>query len=153
VARTAAQNPPQPAGRPVGYLLRHFLRHRRRKRGDTNDRVNLIGNPYLPSGRSRSDESNKWFNTAAFAAGAAGADGTLGRNVLSGPGSKDVDLGLFRIFKIREKMQLQVRGELTNAFNFINLSAPTLTPSSAAFGTIRTASATRQVQLGLRLIF
>jgi len=35
--------------------------------GVTNDRVNLAGDPYLSSGRSRSDISNEYFNTAAFA--------------------------------------------------------------------------------------
>jgi hypothetical protein len=48
---------------------------------------------------------------------------------------------------------LQARSEFTNAFNFVNLSSPTVTLSSAAFGTIRTAGTMRQVQLGLRLTF
>ena len=121
--------------------------------GNNNDRVNVVGDPYLDPHRSRSDVSNAWFNTAAFAAPAAGTDGNLGRNVLTAPGVRNVDLGLFRNFKIRERVTLQARGELTNAFNLVNLSAPTGTLSSAAFGTIRTAGATRQVQLGLRLTF
>ena len=121
--------------------------------GVTNDRVELVGNPYLDPHRSRSDVSNAWFNTAAFAAPAAGTDGNLGRNVLSAPGSKDVDMGLFRNFKFKERFNLQARGEFTNAFNFVNLSGPTVTLSSAAFGTIRTAGTMRQVQLGLRLTY
>ena len=121
--------------------------------GVNNDRVNLAGNPYLDPHRSRSDVSNAWFTTAAFAAPASGTDGNLGRNVLSGPGSRNVDLGMFRNFKFRERFNLQARGEFTNAFNFVNLSNPTLTLSSAAFGTIRSAGSMRQVQLGLRLTF
>ena len=121
--------------------------------GNNNDRVNVVGNPYLDPHRSRSDVSNAWFNTAAFAAPATGTDGNLGRNVLDAPGVRNVDLGLFRNFTFREHYVLQARGELTNAFNLVNLSAPTATLSSAAFGTIRTAGATRQVQLGLRLTF
>jgi hypothetical protein len=35
----------------------------------------------------------------------------------------------------------------------VNLSGPTTTLSSAAFGTIRTAGGMRQVQLGLRMTF
>jgi hypothetical protein len=66
---------------------------------------------------------------------------------------RDVDLGLFRNFKFAERFTLQARGEFTNAFNFVNLSAPTATLSSAAFGTIRSAGAMRNVQLGLRLTF
>ena len=121
--------------------------------GNNNDRVNLVGNPYLDPNRSRSDVSNAWFNTAAFAAPAPGTDGNLGRNVLSGPGSRNVDMGIFRNFKFKERMNFQVRGEFTNVFNLINLSAPTVTLSSAAFGTIRSAGATRGMQLGLRLTF
>ena len=121
--------------------------------GNNTDRVNVVGNPYLDPHRSRSDVSNAWFSTAAFAAPAAGTDGNLGRNVLDAPGVRNVDLGIFRNFKVRERMTLQARGELTNAFNLVNLSAPNGTLSSASFGTIRTAGATRQVQLGLRLTF
>jgi hypothetical protein len=121
--------------------------------GTNNDRVNVVGNPYLDPHRSRSDVSNAWFNTAAFAAPATGTDGNLGRNVLDAPGVRNVDLGIFRNFKVRERATLQARGELTNAFNLVNLSAPNGTLSSASFGTIRTAGGTRQVQLGLRLTF
>jgi hypothetical protein len=121
--------------------------------GNNNDRVELLGNPYLDPHRSRSDVSNAWFNTAAFAKPAAGTDGNLGRNVLSAPGYKDVDLGLFRNFKIKERFALQLRGEFSNAFNMVSLSAPTLTLSSAQFGKIVSASAMRNVQLGLRLTF
>ena len=53
--------------------------------GNNNDRVNVVGNPFLDPHRSRSDVSNAWFNTAAFAAPAASADGNLGRNVLDSP--------------------------------------------------------------------
>lgn len=121
--------------------------------GNNNDRVNVVGNPFLDPNRSRSDVSNAWFNTAAFAAPATGTGGNLGRNVMDAPGSRNVDLGLFRNFKIWERVTLQARGEFTNAFNMVNLSAPNGTLSAAAFGTIRTAGSMRQVQLGLRLTF
>ena len=90
--------------------------------GNNNDRVHLVGNPYLDPNRSRSDVTNAWFNTAAFAKPANGTDGNLGRNVLSGPGVKNVDMGLFRNIQLRERFNLQVRGEFTNAFNLVNLS-------------------------------
>jgi hypothetical protein len=52
-----------------------------------------------------------------------------------------------------ERMTLQARGEFTNAFNLVNLGAPTGTLSSAQFGQIRSAGSMRQVQVGLRLTF
>jgi hypothetical protein len=72
---------------------------------------------------------------------------------MDAPGAKNVDGGLFRNFKATERMTLQLRGEFTNAFNIVNLSAPTGTFSSAQFGQIRNASSMRQVQLGARLTF
>jgi Carboxypeptidase regulatory-like domain len=121
--------------------------------GNNNDRVNVVGNPFLDPNRSRSDVSNAWFNTAAFTKGANGTDGTLGRNVMTGPGNKNLDIGLFRDFKFGESMVLQARGEFTNALNLVNLSNPTGTLSSSLFGTIRGARDMRQVQLGLRLTY
>lgn len=123
--------------------------------GNNNDRANVVGSYYLDPSRSRSDVTNAWFNTAAFARPGAGTDGNLGRNVVDAPGSRNVDLGIFRNFKFAERFTLQARGELTNAFNFVNLSAPNGTFSSSAFGTIRTTptGSMRNVQLGLRLTF
>jgi len=121
--------------------------------GNNNDRPNLVGTPYLDPHRSRNDVSNAWFNTAAFTKPAAGTDGNLQRNLLDAPGVKNIDMGIFRNFRFTERFLLQARGEFTNIFNFVNLSAPTGTLSSANFGQIRTAAGMRQVQLGLRLTF
>jgi len=121
--------------------------------GNTNDRADTIGDPFLDPHRSRNDVSNEWFNIAAFSKGVAGADGTAARNLMTGPGSKNVDMGLFRNLKFKERMVLQVRGEFTNVFNLVNLSNPNAALNAAAFGTIRSAATMRQVQLGLRLTF
>jgi hypothetical protein len=121
--------------------------------GTNNDRANLVGNPFLDPNRPRSAAAAMWFNTAAFVRPATGQDGNSGRNILDGPGLKNVDLGLFREFRIRESVKLQFRAETTNAFNIVNLSNPNTTFSSSLFGTIRTARPMRQSQLGLRLTF
>jgi hypothetical protein len=121
--------------------------------GNTNDRADLIGDPVLDHNRSRSDVVAKWFNTDAFRQNAVGKDGTAGRNIIDGPGLKNVDLGLFRNFNFTERIKLQFRAEATNAFNIVNLSNPTTGQNSNTFGQIRTARAMRQVQLGLRLSF
>jgi hypothetical protein len=121
--------------------------------GNSNDRANLIGNPWLDPHRGQAIVINQWFNTAAFAIGANGTDGTAGRNILDAPGTKNVDLGLFRNFRIKERFTLQARGELSNAFNIVNLGTPGLTVGTALFGEIRSAGSMRQVQLGLRGTF
>ncbi|MBI4903021.1 MAG: TonB-dependent receptor [Acidobacteria bacterium] len=121
--------------------------------GTNNDRANLVGDPFLDPNRSRSQAASAWFNTAAFVANAVGTDGTSGRNIINEPGRKVVDLGIFRDFRVKEGLKVQFRGELTNGFNLVNLSAPTANLNSQAVGTIRNARAMRQVQVGLRLVF
>lgn len=121
--------------------------------GTTNDRANLIGNPYLDPGRSRAAVTAMWFNVAAFNQPANGADGNSARNLLNGPGLHNIDLGLFRNFALTERTKLQARGEFSNALNLVNLSNPTANITSSLAGQIRAAADMRQVQLGLRLIF
>lgn len=121
--------------------------------GNTNDRATTVGVPALDPHRGQSVVSAEWFNPAAFIPGANGTDGTSSRNLLDAPGAKNVDLGLFRNFRIHESILLQARGEFTNAFNIVNLSTPTASLSSSLVGQIRGAAAMRQVQLGLRLTF
>jgi hypothetical protein len=121
--------------------------------GNNTDRANLVGNPHLDPHRPESQVLAGWFNTAAFALSAPGQDGTSGRNILDAPGLKNIDLGLFRNFKIRERIQLQARAEATNAFNIVNLNIPNNTLTSRGFGTITAAGPMRNIQLGLRITF
>ncbi len=122
--------------------------------GVNNDRPNIVGNPVLNSHRSRSAVEAEWFNPAAFATPATGTEGNAARNLLEGPGYKDVDAALFRDFTFREHYTLQLRGEFTNLFNMVSLSNPSSSLSNpSTVGTIRTASGMRQTQLGLRLTF
>ena len=62
-------------------------------------------------------------------------------------------MGLFRKFSLRESMNLQFRGEFSNALNLVNLNGPTTTQNSPLFGQIRSPAQMRQVQVGLRLTF
>src|SRR6185369_808061 len=58
-----------------------------------------------------------WFDTSRFVAPPALTIGNVGRNILTGPGLVNLDLSIFRKFRIREGMTLEVRGE---SFNFTN---------------------------------
>ncbi len=120
--------------------------------GNNNDRAQLVGNPSISNPGSAA-----WFNTAAFARNApvsgAPVDGNSPRNFLDAPGYKDVDLAIFRTFKVRESLNLQFRAEAMNALNMANLNTPNATAGTANFGTITSAQPTRQIQLGLRLAF
>jgi len=103
-----------------------------------------------------------WFNTAAFAQNSASlvsgvaVDGNSGRNMLRGPTFKNVNLAISRDFNFKERLNLQLRADAYNVFNIVSLNAPTgngATAGSSTFGVITSASAMRQLQLGLKLSF
>ncbi|MBV9084890.1 MAG: TonB-dependent receptor [Acidobacteriaceae bacterium] len=121
--------------------------------GSTTDRPNIVGNPYLSPNRSRAAVTQMWFNINAFVPNPIGTDGNAGRNILDGPGQRNVDLGIYRDFAFGERAKLQFRSEFTNAFNLVSLNAPNATLSSANVGQITSAREMRQVQLGLRVTF
>jgi len=122
--------------------------------GVTTDRPDVIADPELDSGRPREELIEQWFNTAAFAQPAIGADGTAGRSIVVGPGYKNIDLGIFRDIGLAGRSVLQLRVEATNVLNFVNLMNPGLSLNApATFGKIRTARDMRRIQLGARLSF
>ena len=92
--------------------------------GLTNDRADINGDPKLDTGRPREELIEQWFNTAVFSNPAIGADGTAGRNIIDGPGIRNVDLGLFRDLRLFGPTRLQLRVEATNVFNIVNLRTP-----------------------------
>ncbi|HZR32801.1 MAG TPA: TonB-dependent receptor [Terriglobales bacterium] len=87
---------------------------------------NLIGDPF--AGVSHSFSKNlpicscagmQWVNPLAFAS--ATGPGNLSRNKFAGPGFGDVDLSVFKNIPITERFRLQLRAEMFNLFNRINL--------------------------------
>jgi hypothetical protein len=124
-----------------------------------NDRPNDVpGVSFATAHNTRAQQVAEWFNTAAFTKNAITAsdptgDGNAPRNLLNGPGFRDVDLAIFRDIRIGERFTLQARGEATNTFNFVNLNNPVSSMSASNFGTITGAGTMRQIQVGLRLTF
>ena len=94
-----------------------------------------------------------YFNKAAFAQNPPGTFGTVGRNIMRGPGMAGVDFGLVKNFQLRERVRLQFRGEFFNLFNRVNLGNPNTSRSSSLFGRITSAGDPRILQLGLRYSF
>jgi hypothetical protein len=119
--------------------------------GGTQGRPDLIGNPHLKGGRSRSQKIAEWFNPAAYQINQPGTYGTSGRNSLYGPGSFNTDLGLFKNINLREGMHFQFRSEFFNVFNTVNLGNPQNTMVSPTIGEISSAGSPRIIQFGLKL--
>lgn len=96
-----------------------------------------------------------------------GTYGDSGRGIISGPGFANTDFSILRDFKLRERLTLQFRTEMFNAFNQVNFSLPNsyansavVTPSGTlanggTFGQIQsTVSGTgRQIQFALKLLW
>jgi hypothetical protein len=61
-----------------------------------------------------------YFDPKAFAAGAPNQFGSVGRNILTGPGRVGTDMSLARIFPLTERVRLEFRGD---AFNLTNSPA------------------------------
>jgi outer membrane receptor protein involved in Fe transport len=121
--------------------------------GVNADRADLIGNPFLDTGRPRGELVNRYFNTDAFTFNAVGTFGTAGRNILRGPGDVTVDAGLFKNIPIREGHRLQFRMETFNVLNRVNLGNPNGNRNAAAFGRITSAGPPRVIQLALKYQF
>jgi len=116
--------------------------------------ADLVGNPFLDTGRSRSELIARYFNTAAFAPNAVGTFGTAPRNLMRGPGSLSFDFGLMKAFRVTEKARLQFRSELFNAFNTPRFNSPFASQNTPArFGRIESAADPRIIQLALKFLF
>lgn len=143
--------------------------------GDTRNPVrpdrnrNFIGALYTSG--STSQRVARYFNPAAFSAPAAGTVGNLGRDTLTGPGYADWDVSLLKATQLAESLRLQFRAEFFNVLNHTNLQTPnevvfsagpsqgsvanqtTSVVRSPTAGLITSAASSRQIQLGLRLLF
>lgn len=94
----------------------------------------ILANVYLPN-----KGQSGWLNPAAFASPAVGTFGNLGASNILGPPAINVDMSLSRIFKIRERQQLELRGEAFNLPNRVNLYNPG--PVGGSAGTVTAITA------------
>ena len=126
--------------------------------GDTRNPDRPSVNPSF-SGPVLLQKPNQWLNPNAFMLPAVGTYGNLGRGTLTGPGLGDVDLSLFKNTAVSEKATVQFRAEFFNLFNRANFGTPNAilfsngAISSTAGLITATATTSRQIQFGLKLIF
>jgi hypothetical protein len=114
-------------------------------------RPNVSRNPLAPEG-SRSHD-NYLDRSAVEAPPQDQPFGNSGRNIVRSPGFWQVDLGLYKSFRLTERFNLQFRAEAFNAFNRTNFGTPDSDITSQGFGMIRSTFDPRQFQLGLKLLF
>lgn len=102
----------------------------------------------------------QYLNRAAFATvpeypstGIAMRPGNIGTSLVRGPGFWQVDFAAAKNFSVRENMRLQVRLDMFNALNKVNLSGVSSNLESGDFGRISSARGMRVMQIGARLTF
>jgi hypothetical protein len=120
-----------------------------------------------------SDRLNAYFNPSAFltscvnaaCSAAVGAVtnpnfdpsapfGNTRRNLLTGPGQKNVDISFIKFIPFGERFKGELRAELFNVFNWVNYANPNNNMIGANFGKIeRASSGPRVIQLGFKLNF
>jgi hypothetical protein len=113
-------------------------------------RADVIRDPNLP-GDQRT--LNRWFDTDAFRQPAPYVFGNEGIGLVRADGVVNLNCSAIRSFRLRERMQLQFRGEFFNALNHPNFGNPGITFEGAGFAIVSSAKAARSVQLGLRLTY
>jgi hypothetical protein len=104
---------------------------------------------------------SEWFNTSCFTTAVlaqALADGTprfgtSERNILIGPGVQNWDIAFIKKTRINDRMTVEFRGELFNAFNHTNFGIPGSVVGTSTVGIISSSSGPRDIQLALKVDF
>jgi hypothetical protein len=102
---------------------------------------------------SRSAFIKGFASASAFPTPALGSQGNLGRNTFIGPGLANVNTELAKVVKIRERFALEIRADIFNLFNRVNLTQPVSDLSSGQFGQSTGQSIPRSAQFGLHFSF
>jgi hypothetical protein len=79
--------------------------------------ANYDGSPLNYDYRYIAHGKSAYFNTAAFSAPNPGQVGTAGRNSLREPPISQLDIGVFKNFKITERFSAKFKWEVFNVFN------------------------------------
>jgi hypothetical protein len=128
--------------------------------GDTRNPVRPSLNPNF-IGQVIRGGPNEYFDPSAFVQPLPGTYGSAGRNILQGPALFETDLALTKKLSLSERLNMQFRSEFFNAFNHTNFNMPnpvvfasaTGRPSPTAGMITTTATTSRQIQFGLKLMW
>jgi hypothetical protein len=140
------------SGNPVNLItgINTFTGVNNTIRPDLVGPINILGTPA------------RWFDTSAFALPTTPTThfGSLGRNVVIGPGFQNVDFSVLKNTRLTESVRVQFRAEFFDLFNHANFGQPGRVAGTAAFGQITNtrfptgdSGSSRQVQFALKLIF
>ena len=129
--------------------------------GGDGSRVVVTGNAVLDKGQR---SIYQYFNTGVFQAPLVGTIGNAPKDVFRGPGINNWDLSFFKNFRFKDRVRLQLRWEMYNAFNHasfqgVNTSATFAAPGATSqlngqFGQLTSTNGQpRAMQGSLRVTF
>jgi len=114
-------------------------------RPDVNGPIAIIG------------KVDQWFDTSVFTA--VSRFGSLGRNLVIGPGFANTDFSIVKNTELSDKLRLQFRAEFFNLFNQPNFGQPGNVVGNPGFGRITNTrfpagetGSSRQIQFAVKLI-
>ena len=98
---------------------------------------------------------DSWMDAAAFATTAGRTYGNCGSNTVRGPGSKSMNMSLFRSIGLGAERRLELRLETFNLFNWVNYGFPASNIANlGTFGRITsTLGDPREMQLAVKFYF
>ena len=137
------------SGNPVNIVINNstFTGVNNTVRPDVTGPIAILGTP------------NRWFDTAPFIV-PVGRFGSLGRNVVIGPGFNNTDFSVIKRTKLTERQLIEFRWEVFDIFNHANFGQPGRVVGSANFGQITNtrfatgdSGSSRQMQFALKYKF
>ena len=99
---------------------------------------------------------DRWFDTSVFRA--VPSFGSLGRNVVIGPGFNNTDFSVIKNTQLGENLRMQFRVEFFDLFNHANFGPPGVVVGTPAFGQITStrfptgeSGSSRQIQFAVKI--
>lgn len=115
-------------------------------------RANCVGDA-VPEGFKQTLDS--WMDRAAFTPTTTRTYGNCAMNTVRGPGSKSMNLSVFRSINLGAERRAEIRVETFNLFNWVNYGFPAASISNlGTFGRITSSIGDqREIQLALKFYF
>jgi hypothetical protein len=93
--------------------------------GENTTRANQVADPYAGVDQTvTAGQSVQWINNKSFVNPASSNYGSVARNSVYGPGYASVDLSVFKNIPLQNQVRAQLRLEMFNIFNRVNLAQP-----------------------------
>ena len=112
-----------------------------------------FGTPRIGSHQDAIYLNRDAFQTIPEINGVAIRPGNAGKALVRAPGQWNVDVNVAKFFNITESMRLQLRAEMFNFFNHVNLTSLNGNRENSDFGTLDNSASMRNMQVGMRLTF